>query len=67
MIWPLTLLRRAPPPPPEPTLDDVRREQMRAAQFALLTAEAELERATSTVSMLQARVDRLESCIPPSN
>lgn len=56
MFWPFTLIHR---PKPVPTLDDTRREQLRAAQFALLDAEADAERACGTVCMLQLRVERL--------
>lgn len=42
-----------------PSLDEVRRGQLRAAQIALLDAEAESERYSHTVAMLRKRVARL--------
>lgn len=46
---------------PPPTRAQIAREQLHAAQVALLEAEAEAERWTHTVSMLRERVARLGS------
>lgn len=59
MFWPLTLLRRSQPP--APTLEETRREQLRAVQFELLDALAHAERWNHTVEMLHARQMRLEA------
>lgn len=59
MLWPLTLLARAKPA--APTIDDVRRARQEAAQFELLDALEESERAAYKVDMLRARCERLAS------
>ena len=42
-----------------PTMREIRKQRLEAAQLALLEAEAEAERWTSTVDMLRGRVTRL--------
>lgn len=43
----------------EPTPREVAREELRAAEIALLAAQTESERAIHTVNMLQERIARL--------
>lgn len=42
-----------------PTVTEIKRDQLRAAQIALLDNEAEVERYTQTAAMLRKRIARL--------
>lgn len=50
----------------QPAYNDVVGAQLQAARFALLDAEAELERWKNTVAMLATRVERLQLTLAPA-